>query len=397
TGFDIIFFWVARMMMMGLHFMGEVPFRTVYIHALVRDQHGQKMSKSKGNIIDPLELIDEYGADALRFTLASLAVPGRDVKLAPERVAGYRNFATKLWNAARFCQLNGFALAPGYDPAANRVTLNRWIVSKLASLEREVASAVAAYRLNDAAAQLYQFAWNIFCDWYIELAKPTLNGVEAAAAAEVRATGGYVMNRLLRVLHPFMPFLTEELWSAFSAPGERLLMTARLGDPDALPGAPEAMREIDWLIETITQVRSLRSEMSVPPSAALELLVRDASPETERRLGELGEPLRRLARLSAVRGGQAALPRDAVQFVVEEATYGLPLGSVIDVAAERKRLEKEVGKLDRELAKIEGKLGNEQFLAKAPETVIAENREKRDELVALRDRLRLATARLESM
>ncbi|SMF14647.1 valyl-tRNA synthetase [Tistlia consotensis] len=397
TGFDIIFFWVARMMMMGLHFMGEVPFRTVYIHALVRDQYGQKMSKSKGNIIDPLELIDEYGADALRFTLASLAVPGRDVKLAPERVAGYRNFATKLWNAARFCQINGVALKQGYDPAANRLTVDRWIVSKLASLEREVASAVAAYRLNDAAAQLYQFTWNIFCDWYIELAKPVLNGADEAAAAELRATAAFVMNRLLRVLHPFMPFLTEELWPAFAAADERLLMASRLGMPDELPNSPEAMREIDWLIETITQVRSLRAEMSVPPAAELQLLVRDAGPETDRRLGELGEPLRRLARLKEVRVATEPMPKDAVQFVVEEATYGLPLGAVIDVGAERQRLNKEIGKLDKELAKIEGKLGNEQFLAKAPEEVVAENREKRDELVATRDRLRLALARLESM
>ncbi len=397
TGFDIIFFWVARMMMMGLHFMGEVPFRAVYIHALVRDQYGQKMSKSKGNIIDPLELIDEYGADALRFTLSSLAVPGRDVKLAPERVAGYRNFATKLWNAARFCQLNGVGYVTGYDPSVNRLTVNRWIVTKLAGLEREVAASVAAYRLNDAASQLYQFTWNAFCDWYIELAKPVLNGADEAAAAEVRATAGFVMNRLLRVLHPFMPFVTEELWPAFAPSDQRLLMTARLGTPDELPASPEAMREIDWLIEAITQVRSLRAEMSVPPAAELDLLVRDAAPETERRLTELGEPLRRLARLKEVRPVPDAFPKDAVQFVVEEATYGLPLGSVIDVGAERKRLEKEIGKLDKELAKVDGKLGNEQFLSKAPEAVIAENRERRDELVATRDRLRLAMARLEGM
>ena len=216
TGFDIIFFWVARMMMMGLHFMKEVPFKDVYIHRLVRDEKGAKMSKSKGNVVDPLGIIDDYGADALRFTLAAMAAQGRDIKLATSRVEGYRNFATKLWNAARFAEINGCARAEKFDPKGVTETLNKWIVGEIARTVGEVSSAIETYRFNDAAGAAYRFVWNIFCDWYVELTKPVLQGADGAAKDETRATTAFVLDQIAKMLHPFMPFLTEELWEAFA-------------------------------------------------------------------------------------------------------------------------------------------------------------------------------------
>jgi valyl-tRNA synthetase len=264
TGFDIIFFWVARMMMMGLHFMGEVPFHTVYIHALVRDQQGQKMSKSKGNIIDPLVLIERYGADALRFTLAAMAVPGRDVKLAESRVEGYRNFATKLWNAARFCQMSEVALAPDFDPAACRQKLNRWIVSQVAATGRGLDEALAAYRLNDGANLLYHFTWHQFCDWYLEAAKPILGGADQAAATETRATAAWALGQILHLLHPFMPFITEELWEQLGGGADTRLVSASWPTyGEALIDA-EVDGELDWVLRLVSEVRSLRAEMNVP-------------------------------------------------------------------------------------------------------------------------------------
>jgi valyl-tRNA synthetase len=338
TGFDIIFFWVARMMMMGLHFMDQVPFRHVYIHALVRDQYGQKMSKSKGNIIDPLELIDRYSADALRFTLAALAVPGRDVKLDPARVEGYRNFVTKLWNAARYCQMNGAEVRPDYDPADNRLTLNRWIVGKVRETARELEVAIDSYRLNDAANLLYHFTWGSFCDWYIEFSKPVLTGDDAEAAAETRATMGWVFNALLRLLHPFVPFVTEELWQQYGGPDAGLLISAAQPDPDALPDDVEAAAEIDWAIRLISELRAVRAEMNVPPAARLTLLIKDAGPMTEARLKAHSGLIERLARVERIDLVLGELPKGAVQSVVDEATLALPLGEVIDIAAERARL-----------------------------------------------------------
>jgi valyl-tRNA synthetase len=394
TGFDIIFFWVARMMMMGLHFMGEVPFRDVYIHALVRDQFGQKMSKSKGNIIDPLEMIETYGCDALRFTLAALAVPGRDVKLAPERVEGYRNFATKLWNAARFAQMQEAAEPAGFDPAKVEQTLNRWIVSRLTATRAKLDEALAAYRLNDAASLLYAFVWHEVCDWYLEFAKPILQGTDAKAAAETRATLGWTMNRLLRLLHPFMPFVTEELWEQFGDEG--MLIDRQLPDAEAGLLAPEAEAEIDWLIRLIGEVRAVRSEMNVPAAAKVELLVKDAGETTRARLERYAEVIQRLTRASGIDLALGDLPKGAVQIVLDEAVVALPLAEVIDLDEERARLAKEIDKVQGELQKIDRKLGNPQFLEKAPAEVVEEQRQRREDYAQTRVKLQGALSRLEA-
>ena len=394
TGFDIIFFWVARMMMFGLHFMGKEPFHTVYIHALVRDVQGQKMSKSKGNIIDPLELIDEFGGDALRFTLAALAVPGRDIKLSESRVAGYRNFATKLWNAARYCLMNGAVLGPGFDPAACDQTINRWIVGKVADAAKQLEAAIAAYRFNDAADVLYHFTWGSFCDWYLEFTKPILAGSDEAAAAETRATMGWALGQLLHLLHPFMPFITEELWGHLGgAKGGRLITSAWPSYDDGLID-PDAAAEIDWMIRLISEVRAVRAEMNVPAKAQIPLLVRDANTANQARLERHRDLIARLARLSSIELAGREVPKGAVQIVLDEATAILPLADVIDLSKELARLKREVEKAEGEIAKLDKKLGNRQFLAKAPPDVVEEQKERRTESVQLRDKLAAALGRL---
>jgi valyl-tRNA synthetase len=394
TGFDIIFFWVARMMMMGLHFMGTEPFHTVYIHALVRDAQGQKMSKSKGNVIDPLKLIDEFGGDALRFTLTALAVPGRDIKLSESRVAGYRNFATKLWNAARYCLMSGAKPDPGFDPGTCEQKINRWIVGKTAEAARELEAALAAYRFNDAADVLYHFTWHAFCDWYLEATKPILNGDDAAAAAETRAAIAWTLSRLLHLLHPFMPFITEELWEHLGgAAAGRLIVSDWPVFDDALID-PEAAAEIDWVQRLITEIRTVRSEMNVPPSARIPLLVTEAAETSRQRLDSHREIISWLARIDSIELGQAPASNGAVQVVIDEATVVLPLAGVIDVDQEKGRLKRELEKAEGEIAKVDKKLGNQQFLAKAPAEVVEEQRGRRDEAVQLRDKLGAALGRL---
>ncbi|MFC4351286.1 valine--tRNA ligase [Fodinicurvata halophila] len=393
TGFDIIFFWVARMMMMGQHFMHDVPFRDIYIHALVRDQHGQKMSKSKGNIIDPLEMIDNYGSDSLRFTLAALAVPGRDVKLDPARVEGYRNFITKLWNAARFCLMNKAVLPDGYDPSANTTALNRWIVSEICELRADIDTALENYRIDDAAGRLYHFIWHSFCDWYIEFAKPALDNAESAG--ETRATMAWTMNALLRLLHPFAPFVTEELWSRFG--GDGLLITAQLPDDRQDLRAPSAVDEMEWLIALISEIRTLRGEMNVPPGSRVSLAVKEASDKTHERLERHAGLLKRLGRVESLDTSVSELPADAATFVMQEATMGIPLGTVIDIAEERQRLNRELEKLSREIEKLDGKLSNEQFLEKAPAAVIEEQRQRRDQIAQSRDKLAGSLERLSGL
>ncbi len=271
TGFDIIFFWVARMMMMGLEFLEEEPFHTVYMHALVRDEKGQKMSKTKGNVIDPLELIDKYGADATRFTLAAMAAQGRDLKLSLQRVEGYRNFVTKIWNAARFLEMNECRRVAGYDPKANKLALNRWIVGATARGAAAVTKGIVEYKFNEAANSAYDFVWGTFCDWYVEFAKPVFNGEDEAAKAETRATAAWALDQILAILHPFMPFVTEELWEEtgkFGTPRESMLILTEWPQLGGLEDAA-ADAELNWLIDVITNVRSVRSEMNVPASAKL--------------------------------------------------------------------------------------------------------------------------------
>ena len=400
TGEDIIFFWVARMMMMGMHFMrdgagdGRVPFADVYIHGLVRDAKGQKYSKSKGNVVDPVDLMDKYGADALRFTLASLAVQGRDIKLAESRIAGYRNFATKIWNAARFCEMYDAAYGPEFDPAGNANRVNRWIVSQLAQLEPRVRAAIEGYRFNEAAHELYQFIWHSYCDWYLEFAKPLLQSDDPAVLAETRATALWTLHRALAMLHPFMPFLTEELWEQSGADGGMLIAADWPAIDRGLVDG-EADGELGWLVEIVARIRAVRGEMNVPPGAKIPLILKGASAETRGRVAEHRVLIDRLARLSDIGFGDA-VPAGSIQDVVGEATIVLPLADVIDLEQERARLQKEIDRADGEIAKIDKKLSNRGFIAKAPPDVVEENRERREEAEQARAKLAEALKRLEA-
>ena len=396
TGFDIIFFWVARMMMMGLHFMEEVPFATVYVHALVRDERGQKMSKSKGNVIDPLEIIDTYGCDALRFTLSSLAAPGRDVRLSEGRIEGSRNFVTKLWNAARYAEMNGCIFDPKFDPSGVVLTPNRWIAGALRVLGDDVRGHIAAYRFDLASQALYQFTWGTFCDWYLEITKSVLQqGEDAVAKTEVRAVTAWVIDNLLHFLHPFMPFVTEALWENLDMKRGDFLMRHPWPMLDAIAIESDATAEMEWLIRFVTAVRGVRGEMNVPPGAELPLIVKGAGPETLSRLARQGDIVRRLARLKDVAVGEA-IPKGSVQAVADEATLILPLAGVIDVDKERARLEKEIRRLEDEIRRIDQKLGNDAFVAKAPPEVVAEQHGRRSDAAATFGRLQEALVRLQS-
>jgi valyl-tRNA synthetase len=400
TGFDIIFFWVARMMMMGLHFMGEVPFRKVFINALVRDEKGQKMSKSKGNVMDPLDLVDKYGADALRFTMVAMSGQARDIKLSEQRIEGYRNFGTKLWNAARFCQMNECVAAPGFDPGAVRLTVNRWIRGETVKTVREVTAALEAQAFDDAAGVLYRFVWNVFCDWDLELIKPILNGEDEAAKAETRAMTAWVLDVCLKLLHPVMPFVTEELWDKLAAfagqPRDSLLITAPWPVlPDAWVDA-EAEAELGLVIAAVGEGRSVRSELNVPPSARPPLLVLEADAAQRKILDGNAAVIASTLRVSEVRF-DAAAPKGSIPFVVDGATLALPVAEFIDVAAEKARLAKEITGHASDIERTQKKLGNPDFVARAPEEVVEENRERLAEAEATRAKLQAALQRLETV
>ena len=380
TGWDIIFFWVARMMMMGMHFMGDVPFKTVYIHTLVRDQYGQKMSKSKGNVIDPLDLIEKYGADALRFTMTALAAPGRDIKLAESRVEGYRNFTTKLWNAVRFAEMNEAKIAEDFDPAKTSHVLNTWIVSRVNQTVAAMDEALEGYRYDGAASALYQFIWHEFCDWYIELSKPMLYDTEnTAMLTETRSTMAWALDRLVHLAHPIMPFVSEALFEQFVAeaahkPGQRLI-TAPWPQTIELPESTEAAAaEIDWLIGAISAIRTARAELNIPAGAKVAVQVSGGSETTLSRVSSNRDQLMKLARLESIDALSGEMPKGAAQVVVEEATFVIPLEGLLDISAEIDRLTKEMGKHDGTIAKLTGMLSNQNFVARAPEEVIAKNK-----------------------
>ena len=400
TGWDILFFWVARMMMMGMHFVKEVPFRTVYLHGLVTDEKGQKMSKSKGNVIDPLELIDKYGADALRFTVMSLAASqaGR-LRLAPARVEGSRNFATKLWNATRYAEMNGAALPKGFDPATAKLTVNKWMLGELARANTTIDTALAEFRLNDAATALYEFIWGVVCDWYVELTKPILQGAANSSEGgpekdETRAVTAYVLRETVKLLHPVMPFITEELWDKL---GHRAEHGALIGQPWPVAPAlePDADAEMGWLVKLISDIRSARAELNVPAAAKLRMLVVGGDGTTAKRLETHRAAIERLARIEGIEAASTA-PKGALQIVVGEATYALPVTDVIDLKAEGARLQKEIKKLADEVAKIDAKLGNAAFVSRAPEEVVEEQRERRSQAEQTRERLSTALERLGS-
>lgn len=394
TGFDIIFFWVARMMMMGLHFMGDVPFREIYIHALVRDEKGEKMSKTKGNVIDPLDMIAKFGSDAMRFTLLSMAAQGRDIRLSEQRIEGYRNFCTKLWNAARYCEMNSASVPAGFNPASASLTVNRWIVGELALATKAVGNAIEEYRFNEAAQAAYSFVWHNFCDWYLEFTKPILNGEDEAAKAETRAVTGWVLEHILHLLNPMMPFITEELWASLGR-AEALIGAGWPDLPASLVDAA-ASAEMQWVIDMISQVRTIRSEMNVPPGAEIPALLKDASPVDAQRLAGNLALLKRLARLSSVEIITGEPPKGSAQAVVGEAVLVLPLGGIIDLDLERARLAKEIGKEQGEIDKIDKKLGNADFVARAPAEVVETQRQRRADGEARIAKLQAALTRLSA-
>ena len=428
TAFDIIFFWVARMMMQGLHFMNEVPFRDVYIHALVLDEAGKKMSKSVGNTLDPLDLIDgvsaddlvakrtrglknpekapqiekatrkqypdgfeAYGADALRFALASQAGQGRNIRLSVERIAGYRNFGTKLWSAANFGQMNGCKPTVTFDPSDTIIPINQWIVSETVKTAQEVSRCIDAYRFNDAADAAYKFAWDTFCSWYLELTKPLLSGSDGSAKEETQATFAWVLDQILKLLHPFMPFITEEMWDKIDARRESHLIVAPWPEFGDELFHVHATEEIEWLQTLITNIRSVRSDMNIPPAKKADLLM--LSGDLDPRLSYYAPQLSPMARVAEVKTANEA-PQGALQTVVDGVTYAIPLEGLIDLDAERARLNKEIDKAQDEIDKIDKKLSNDAFVAKAPEKVVALQKERRADYVAEQEKLKEALSGL---
>jgi valyl-tRNA synthetase len=399
TAADIIFFWVARMMMMGLHFMEEVPFRRVIINGLVRDEKGQKMSKSKGNVIDPLTIIDELGADPLRFTMAILSGT-RDIKLSKQRIEGYRNFGTKLWNAARFSQMNECARVEGFDPATVEQTINRWVRGELTKAERHVSEAIEGGRFDDAASALYRFVWNVFCDWYLELAKPVFQGTDEAAKAETRAMTAWTLDQTLKLLHPVMPFITEELWNELGKAGahrdEAILLGAAWPElPDAFVDA-EAEAEIGWLVDLVGEIRALRGEMNVPPAARPPLTFVQPDAVIATRIERHRDLILTLARVSGLGVAEAA-PDGAVTLVSGGSAAALSLAGVIDVTAEVARLSREIAEADSDIGHVMKKLGNPSFVDRAAPDVVDEQRAKLAEAEATRARLDAALARVTGL
>ena len=397
TSFDIIFFWVARMMMLGIHFMGEVPFKRVVINALIRDEHGQKMSKTKGNVVDPLELIDDYGADALRFTVVAMSGQARDIRLSRQRIEGYRNFGTKLWNAARFCQMNGCERVDGFDPAGIVHVQNRWIRGEALKTARVVTEALEAAALGEAAGALYRFIWNVFCDWHLELAKSLLAG-DPAVAAETRATTAWALDVSLRLLHPIMPFMTEELWEKTAEAGpprDSMLITARWPDLPESYADEAAEAEMALVIAAIREGRSVRSELNVPVSAKPALLVTQADERSRRILTANAEAIRQLLRVAELRFEAEAA--GAVPYLAEGVSFALPIADFIDLAAERARLVKEVAGLAADIDRTAKKLANPDFVARAPEEVVEENRERLASSEEAMARLTAARQRLDQI
>ena len=381
TGFDILFFWVARMMMMGLHFMGEVPFTDVYIHALVRDSQGHKMSKSKGNVIDPLTVIDAYGTDAFRFTLAAFAAQGRDVKLAEERIAGYRNFANKIWNASRFAMMNLEGFDPAtVDPAALTLSnADRWILFRLNETAASVDAALTSFRYNEAAGDLYRFTWSEFCDWYIELVKDDLYKGDGERQASARYVLWLVLENLLRLLHPFMPFITEEIWQALpKACAPETIMHADYPTPrDEWAAFAGAAAEMELVMDVIKGIRNIRGEMEVPPSKQIAAILDCKSAESLALLKKNEFYVMGLARLSDLAIGQGGeRPTEASLQVAGDVEIIVPLRGLVNVEEEEKRLGKEIAKIVKDIDFLSKKLENPSFVERAPAEVVVKEREK---------------------
>ncbi len=390
TGFDIIFFWVARMMMMSMYMMKKVPFRKCYIHGLVRDEKGQKMSKSKGNTIDPMILVEQYGADALRFFMAAMETQGRDINMSESRIAGYRNFATKLWNAARFGEMNECKLRSDFDEKLAKLSVNQWIIAKAKQATQEVTDNLNAFRFSEAANAVYQFVWGSFCDWYIEMIKPILYGEDETAKAETRATFAWVLDRILVILHPFMPFITTELWNNTCDERQCKLINAAWPKDENFETA--AMDEVDWSIELISAIRSLRAEMNIPAGAKLTVYLKDGNAQSCANLQTFNQiicSLARLEKLDCFAAGQE-ISKDMVSGVFREGIILMPLKGVVDFAAEKERLKKELDNLDKYLEGYARKLSNPSFVERAPAKVVEE--EKRRQAEALENKAKVEEA-----
>jgi valyl-tRNA synthetase len=376
TGFDILFFWVARMMMMGLHFMKEVPFRDVYIHALVRDAEGQKMSKSKGNVIDPLEMIDRYGCDAFRFTLAAFATQGRDIKLSEERIAGYRNFANKIWNAARFIFSyldENISIKTELEP---KELPNQWILSRLNTVIREVRKALDAYHFDDAASTLYQFLWHEYCDWYLEVSKPALSDPSKKEAQETKWVLTQSFETILRLLHPFMPFITEELWQKLSDQ-EGSVMMASYPKESEIPSNPKAEEQFEWVLKIVSGIRNIRSENNVPPGKPIEAWILS---KDHPQIKELESYIVSLAHLKKMVWNPAEEKIPCATQVLDSIEIRIPLTELVNPLEEKKRLDKEIQKLLAEIDRIRKKLANESFVERAPKEVVLKEKEKLEQI-----------------
>lgn len=392
TGFDIIFFWVARMMMMSMYMMKRVPFKKCYIHGLVRDEQGRKMSKSKGNTVDPMETIEKYGADALRFFMAAMETQGRDINLSDSRIQGYRNFATKLWNAARFCEMNECYSVKDFDVTSAKLEISKWIMAKAKEASIEVTENLNNFRFSDAANAVYQFIWGTFCDWYIELIKPIFYGENADEIKEIRAVTAWTLDRILVMLHPFMPFITEELWDNLTIRSGKLIHAAWPTD-ETVNGADK--NEIDRAIDIISAIRSLRSAMNLPAGAKLHAFVKDATAETLSVVERQKALICKLARLEELDAlGNREVTKDMVQTVSREAAILIPLKGVVDFEAERARLQKELETLNKNLEGYSRKLNNESFVAKAPAAVVAEEKRRQAEAQENKAKVEEALARI---
>ena len=392
TGFDIIAFWVSRMMMMGMHLMdGEVPFKDVYIHALVRDSKGQKMSKSKGNVLDPLDLIADYGTDALRFTLCAMAAQGRDIRLATNRIEGYRNFTTKIWNAARFAQMNGCTVDPTFDPKSVKNPIVQWALQELTLAKAKAEKAIAEYRFNDLADALYHFTWHSFCDWYLEFTKPILQS-DHADKAEIQATTAHIIDQILILMNPVMPYITESLYAKLAEREQWLIQSSW---PSYDFAYEDAHKDIQWLQDFISEIRSVRADMNVPAGAIIPLRLQDVTESAKALIEGNQGIIEKLARVKDIAFIDEA-PKGAVQSVVEGATLLLPIADIIDLDQERARLAKEIDKLEAEIKQLSGRLGNEKFVANAPEEVVSEQRARMQTAEEARDKFAAALKQLEA-
>ena len=396
TGFDIIFFWVARMMMMGMHFMNDkIPFKDIYIHGLVRDEKGQKMSKSKGNVMDPLDLSDKYGADALRFTLAALATQGSDIKLSESRIAGYRNFSTKIWNAAKFLEYNNCIFNEGYKPINLKNSINIWIVNEFNYVLENLNENLISYRFNEAADVIYKFFWNYYCDWYIELIKPSLSEQKSSEdITEIRNVSSWILFNSLSIINPFMPYITETVAKDYFGSKE-LLISSKWPEKCPISDNNNAKNEINFLISLLTEIRIIRSELSIPYKQKLDLLIKNNESLKLTIIRKYEKIISDISKLSSIKIVDNNFPKGSATGVVEDVSIGIPLSVLINLDDEIIRLKKEINKVEEEIKKFEQNLNNLNFINRAPEKVVNDLKDKKKIQIVKKNKLNEALNRLE--